>query len=266
MIRLLAACCLLVASQRLVAQTSLDTAVNFTVNDVHGTTHRLFDYLAEDKLVLLDFFTVTCGPCAEYTPEISQTYSRFGCNTGNVVVLGVNWGATNQEVIEFGETYGARFPEVSGSEGNGNHVVSDYGILSYPTVILVLPDHSIPVSNVWPPESETLDSLILAHGGLISDCSVGRDEVRFLGKANRPLNIFPNPSESTCFVQCPEGFRCSTLEIISLTGQILQRYSRDNPGNMAVDVSLLNAGCYIIRAIDSSNRALQGSLLKLTPR
>ena len=44
------------------AQTTLTTAVDFTVTDVHGNTHTLFDYLADGKHVVIDFFFTTCGP------------------------------------------------------------------------------------------------------------------------------------------------------------------------------------------------------------
>lgn len=264
--RIVTAVCLLFGILPSVAQTSLDTAVNFTVNDVHGNTHRLYDYLAEGKIVLLDFFTVTCGPCAEYTPEISKTYAHFGCNAGNVVVLGINWGAGDQEVIEFGETYGAKYPEVSGTEGNGNHVVSDYGILSYPSVFLVLPDHSIPLSNIWPPESETLDSLLIVYGGNPIDCNVGVAEnlSRYPGKTS--LELFPNPAREFFFIQPPEGFRLSSVEIISETGQILTiiypSLNQDVTEVHTVNVRFLPPGCYIIRARDDKNSVLQGLLLK----
>ena len=42
-----------------VAQTTLDTAVNFSVKDVKGNTHELFDILGEDKIVVIDFFSAT---------------------------------------------------------------------------------------------------------------------------------------------------------------------------------------------------------------
>lgn len=38
------------------AQTLLDTAVNFSVKDVHGNTIELFTYLDDDKIVVIDFF------------------------------------------------------------------------------------------------------------------------------------------------------------------------------------------------------------------
>ncbi len=41
------------------AQTTLDTAVNFSVKDVKGNTHELFDILEDDKIVVIDFFSAT---------------------------------------------------------------------------------------------------------------------------------------------------------------------------------------------------------------
>ena len=39
------------------AQTSLDTAVNFTVKDPYGNSLTLFDILDQGKLVVIDFFS-----------------------------------------------------------------------------------------------------------------------------------------------------------------------------------------------------------------
>jgi hypothetical protein len=39
------------------SQTSLDTAVNFTVKDVSGINWELFELLDEGKIVVIDFFS-----------------------------------------------------------------------------------------------------------------------------------------------------------------------------------------------------------------
>jgi hypothetical protein len=41
------------------SQTTLDTALNFTVKDVYGNTITLFDKLDEDKIVVIDFFSTS---------------------------------------------------------------------------------------------------------------------------------------------------------------------------------------------------------------
>jgi len=40
----------------IIAQTPLNTAVNFTANDVNGVSHTLFNYLDNNKIVAI-FFT-----------------------------------------------------------------------------------------------------------------------------------------------------------------------------------------------------------------
>ena len=39
------------------SQTTLDTALNFTVKDVNGINIELFDILDEGKIVVIDFFS-----------------------------------------------------------------------------------------------------------------------------------------------------------------------------------------------------------------
>jgi len=39
------------------SQTTLDTAVNFSVKDIDGNTIELFDILDEGKIVMIDFFS-----------------------------------------------------------------------------------------------------------------------------------------------------------------------------------------------------------------
>jgi hypothetical protein len=39
------------------AQTTLDTALNFSVKDTEGNTLELFEILQEGKIVVIDFFS-----------------------------------------------------------------------------------------------------------------------------------------------------------------------------------------------------------------
>jgi hypothetical protein len=48
---------LFVAALSINAQTTLDTAVNFTVKDTYGNTFELFDILDQGKIVVIDFFS-----------------------------------------------------------------------------------------------------------------------------------------------------------------------------------------------------------------
>ena len=59
------------------AQTSLTTAVDFTVTDVHGEIYNLFSILDSGKHVIIDFFFTTCPPCIASVPVLNQSFLKF---------------------------------------------------------------------------------------------------------------------------------------------------------------------------------------------
>lgn len=176
------------------AQTPLDTAKNFQVKDLEGTVHDLFEILDDDNLVLLSFYTTSCGGCQTYAPEINQSYLDYGCNNENVVVLGINYGATNEQLAQFNEEFGIEFPTASGFDGGGNKVRDAWQIASYPTVVLVSPDHSIIEQYIWPPSNDTINGILSENGGVWNPCyPVGLEETA--DKVSNGIErVYPNPA------------------------------------------------------------------------
>ncbi|MBK9356849.1 MAG: TlpA family protein disulfide reductase [Bacteroidales bacterium] len=159
------------------SQVAVDTALDFTVKDLTGTQHHLYGYLDAGNYVVIDFFTANCGPCQTYASEVSASYDYFGCNGGNVVFLGMNWGSDNQAVHEFDSIWGANYPSVSGLQGGGNNVVDAYQVQSYPSVILIAPDRTILNDHIWPPETGNINAEVMAAGGIPQACTVGVSDV-----------------------------------------------------------------------------------------
>jgi thiol-disulfide isomerase/thioredoxin len=140
--------CLSLASVN--AQTSLTTAVDFTVTDVHGNTHNLFNYLDNGKHVIIDFFFTTCGACQASVPTLNQAYTDYGCNLGEVIFIALDQGDTDSEVIQYENDFGGLIPSVSGNNGGGNAVIANYGISAYPTVVLIAPNRTILEQDIYP--------------------------------------------------------------------------------------------------------------------
>jgi thiol-disulfide isomerase/thioredoxin len=230
------------------AQTPLSVAKDFSAKDIVGTTHHLFDYLDNNKFVLLDFFTTACGSCQTYAPEVSAAYSDFGCNTGNLVVLGINRGSNNASVHDFDSAFGVFFPSVSGTQGGGNRVVDSFQVLSYPTVILIAPDRQILEQYIWPPSRQQLDSIIQTHGGLMQSCITGNETI-IPPLTESELSIWPNPSAGIVNIGTKTGIG-TEIAILSMQGQLIEKYPWDNnSGNQVFQVKEvfgLNAGMFIV--------------------
>jgi thiol-disulfide isomerase/thioredoxin len=132
------------------AQTNLTTAADFTVTDIHGNIHNLFNYLDNGKHVILDFFFTTCSACIASVPTLNQAYTDYGCNTGQVVFISIDNGDSDTEVLQYENSYAGLLPSVSGNDGGGNAVVLAYGIGAYPTVVLIAPDRTILEQDIYP--------------------------------------------------------------------------------------------------------------------
>jgi len=200
------------------AQVGIDTAADFTVKDLEGNLHHLYDYLDEDKLVVIDFFTTTCGPCQKYASEVSASYEHFGCNAGNVIYLGMNWGSDNEQVAVFDSLWGAIYPSISGLQGGGDGVDELYQLMSYPSVILIAPDRSILHNYIWPPQQDTINARVTGAGGVAMPCTVSSSS---LLPQSGELRIISNDANGIVFnINQPES---QELRIYSAEGRLIRQ-------------------------------------------
>ena len=131
------------------AQCPLQTAVDFNTTDCHGTPVHLFDILDGGQYVLIDFFFTTCGPCQVATPKVVESYYAFGCNQHDVFYMEISDRNNDAQCQAWVENYGIEYPTI-GTSGGGNSICNTYGIGYFPTIILIAPDRSILIGDLWP--------------------------------------------------------------------------------------------------------------------
>jgi len=154
------------------AQTSLTQAVDFTATDVHGTEINLFDILDNGQAVLIDFFFTTCSPCQQAVPKLVESYTAMGCNMHDVFYMEIATGDSEAACLNWVNNYGVEYPTISGVAG-GSGICNQYSITSYPTVILIMPNHEIVIKDLYPiPSAQTVISALEAQGLQQHDCSV----------------------------------------------------------------------------------------------
>jgi len=135
------------------AQLSSGTiAPDFTVTDIDGVEHHLYDYLDEGKTVILDIFATWCPPCWSYHQAhvLEDLYQELGPNgTDELVVLTIEADGSTP-----------LYPIIDATE-----ISSLYGIAYYPTIYLVHPNRvlhevaqrSAEELRIWIDSSEKLD-------------------------------------------------------------------------------------------------------------
>jgi hypothetical protein len=162
--------------------------------------------------------------------------------------LGVNYGATNSELIDFIEAHNIQFPCASGIHGMGNDVNEQYGIMSYITCIVVTPDREIAGQFFGPyyPERDTLNHLLLSLGAEMQSCSVGISE----NEAEEEVKLFPNPiTESVeLYVEINKSGTYH-IRVVNGLGQQVARfvdYLTIGENRINVDFSSLDKGMYIV--------------------
>tara|TARA_Y100001968_G_C19313338_1_gene695336 strand:- start:357 stop:1151 length:795 start_codon:yes stop_codon:yes gene_type:complete len=96
------------------SQVKSQCSEEFTPNfvdflDTNGYSHTLYEYLLSGKIVVADFYLLTCGSCMASAPCIEELYQNYGQNTGDVIVLAFDVGegdSTDEVAIEWAEEYG----------------------------------------------------------------------------------------------------------------------------------------------------------------
>ena len=153
------------------AQCPLQTAVDFTATDVHGETIHLFDILDSGQYVVIDFFFTTCVPCQQATPKIRDSYTLMGCNQHDVFYMEISDRDSDAACLNWVNNYGIEYPTISRPEG-GNTICNQYQIGAFPTVILIRPDHSIAIGDLWPINSaQTIVDALVSQGVQPHDCN-----------------------------------------------------------------------------------------------
>ncbi len=113
-------------------------APEFEGQTLDGRTVKLADLLAEDKVVLLDFWASWCGPCMKELPELQDAWEQV--EGEKVAFVGINRDFSKEAAQSAVEDLGLTFPSVH--DGTGE-IAGRYNVQSIPTVVLIGPDGTV---------------------------------------------------------------------------------------------------------------------------
>ena len=137
-------------------QVALDTAPDFTAQDMEGNTVQLSELL--DRPVILNFWATWCPPCREELPCFQAAYETYGDRVRFMMVnLTDGVEDTPESVAAFAAENGLTLPIYCDTEESA---MEPYSIYAIPVTVAVARDGSVVWSQVGSLDSETLEQVI----------------------------------------------------------------------------------------------------------
>ncbi len=129
-------------------------APDWTLEDINGNTHTLYDYLDDGKSVILDFGATWCVPCWNYHNQgiLESLYEDFGPDgTDQIMVFLIEGDAGTSQNCIYGAsscvggttgdwTTGVNYPILNPPGAQANAVISDYNLNFWPTLYGIAPN------------------------------------------------------------------------------------------------------------------------------
>ena len=231
--------------------TPLNEAVDFTATDCHGNEIHLFDILDSGQAVLIDFFFYTCSGCRQIEPYIAGAYTEMGCNQHDVFFMEISDIDNNQVCQQWIDEFNVQYPTI-GREGGGADIFNTYGIMACPTVILIMPDRSIPIKGyppMYPFSVQEVVTLLQQYGNLEPhECT----DTVLENVYRKSFTIYPNPVQDFFTIS---GENLGTVSIFNSIGQKMNEFDT-NGQSINIPTSRYPNGVYYIKVGEHSQRLI----------
>ena len=129
-----------------------ERVTDFAVPDLDGNPVRLYDLLAENELVLIDFWAAWCAPCLAQFPLLKELRAQY--RGSGFEILGFSVDAEEQVWRDTSEEYELPWPDVSDQLALSSPVAIRYGATILPFNYLIDSDGRVLGKRLMPGDLE----------------------------------------------------------------------------------------------------------------
>ena len=130
---------------------TLETSVgkqfkDFEMADVNGNMHKVSEYVAANKVTLIDFWASWCGPCRAEMPAVKAAYDAY--KKKGFGIVGVSLDSNKDAWTAAIKNLGLEWAQLSDLQGWNCAGAKLYGVNSIPATVLVAQDGTILARNI----------------------------------------------------------------------------------------------------------------------
>jgi len=214
-------------------------APDFSLTNTSGVTYNLYEQLNSGKVVVLDFFSISCLTCQEGIPFLDSIYQAHNSGEGALTVWGIeSQEGTEEEIIQFMIDYGGTFNGFA-TIGHEEILAEDmYDITYTPQYVVVCTDgmmKKVPKSNIIP---------------VINHCFTSSLPTIY-ETATPEVKIFTTLSEISISHNFSENEKIQ-VELFDILGRKHFQGEFSGTNEIVIERKNLPAGIYFIRLQDSN--------------
>jgi len=119
--------------------------LDFELQTTEGKPAKLSDYVASNKIVVIDFWASWCGPCRRSLPAMKKLYSKY--HKKGLEIVGVSLDQKKDAWVNAIKEEGITWPQISDIKGWACKGSTLYGVRGIPSMFIIGKDGKIALSD-----------------------------------------------------------------------------------------------------------------------